>query len=45
MYNKKNNGPKIEPCGTPHLIMRSDEKGVLYLALLISVSEIQSKQS
>ena len=20
MYNKKNNSPKIEPCGTPHLI-------------------------
>ena len=26
MYNKKNNGPKIEPCGTPHLIKRWDEK-------------------
>ncbi|CAB3988149.1 Hypothetical predicted protein [Paramuricea clavata] len=25
MYNKKNNGPNIEPCGTPHLIKRSDE--------------------
>jgi hypothetical protein len=26
MYNKKNNGPKIEPCGTPHLITFSDDK-------------------
>ena len=26
MYNKKNNGPKIEPCGAPHLIRHSDEK-------------------
>jgi hypothetical protein len=25
-YSKKNSGPKIEPCGTPHLIHRSDEK-------------------
>jgi hypothetical protein len=25
MYNKKNNGPIIEPYGTPHLIKRSDE--------------------
>ena len=25
MYNRKNNGPRIEPCGTPHLIMCSDE--------------------
>jgi hypothetical protein len=25
MYNKKNNGPNIEPCGTPHFIKRSDE--------------------
>ena len=29
MYNKKSNGPKIEPCGTPHLIRRSDEKEFL----------------
>ena len=26
IYNKKNNGPKIEPCGTPHLIVFSDDK-------------------
>ena len=26
MYSKKNSGPKIEPCGTPHVISRSDEK-------------------
>ena len=26
MYSKKNSGPKIEPCDTPHVISRSDEK-------------------
>ena len=26
IYNKKSNGPKIEPCGTPHLIKCSEEK-------------------
>ena len=26
IYNKKNNGPKIEPCGTPHLIALFDDK-------------------
>jgi hypothetical protein len=25
IYNKKNNGPNIEPFGTPHFIKRSDE--------------------
>ena len=25
MYSKKNRGPKIEPCGTPHVINFSDE--------------------
>ena len=25
-YNKKINGPEIEPCGTPYLIKRSEEK-------------------
>ena len=25
VYSKKSNSPKIEPCGTPHLIRRSDE--------------------
>ena len=30
MYNKKSNGPKIEPCGTPHLIRRSDKKSFLF---------------
>jgi hypothetical protein len=25
IYNKNSNGPKIEPCGTPHLIKCSDE--------------------
>ena len=44
MYNKKSNGPKIEPCGTPHLIRRSDEKNVFYLALLFSVCEIRFEQ-
>ena len=44
MYNKKSNGPKIEPCGTPHLIRRSDEKTFFYLALLFSVCEIRFGQ-
>ena len=26
MNNKKSNGPKIEPCSTPYLIKRSEEK-------------------
>ncbi len=25
MYNKNNNDPKLEPCGTPHLIGLNDE--------------------
>jgi hypothetical protein len=25
MYNKRNNDPNIELCGTPHFIKRSDE--------------------
>ena len=29
MYSKKSNSPKIEPCGTPHLIRRSDENQFL----------------
>jgi hypothetical protein len=40
MYSKKNNGPNIEPCGTPHFIKRSDENEFFYLALLVSVCEI-----
>ena len=26
MYNIKNSGPKIEPCGMPHLIIFFDER-------------------
>ena len=26
MYNRKNRGPRIEPCGMPHLIIFFDER-------------------
>ena len=25
IYNRNSNGPKIEPCGTPHSVKRSDD--------------------
>ena len=30
MHNKNNNGPKIEPCGTPHLIAFPNDKTHLF---------------
>ncbi len=40
MYNKNNNGPKIEPCGTPHLTRCSDETNPIHFALLATICEI-----
>ena len=30
MYNKNNNGPKIDPCGTPYLMYLEEELKPLY---------------
>ena len=37
MYNKKSNGPKIEPCGTPCLIRCSDEKIFLFCTFVFGL--------
>ena len=37
MYSKKSRGPKIQPCGTPHVISHL-EKSYLVLNLIFFIS-------
>ena len=41
MYNKKSNDLKIEPCGSPNLIRRSDKKEFLIWHFCFRVCEIR----
>ena len=40
IFNKNSNGPKIEPCGTPHSIKRSDDTSQsLYCWIVHSIAD------
>ena len=43
MYNRKNSGPSIEPCGTPCLTLSQTELFLFYSCFMISLSYLSFK--